>query len=67
MQHLHTKLREDSHLKYGGRVQYGLFLKVNGVAYGLNMAYLIESESGYWNVDGRSARVLEESILPKDF
>jgi DNA primase large subunit len=29
MTHLHSKLKEEAHLKYGGRMQYGLFLKVS--------------------------------------
>lgn len=32
MQHLHYKLREESHLKHGGRMQYGLYLKSIGVS-----------------------------------
>lgn len=32
MQHLHSKLKDDSHLKYGGRQQYGLFLKGIGMS-----------------------------------
>lgn len=32
MQHLHKNLRSTSHLKYGGRQQYGLFLKSIGLS-----------------------------------
>ncbi|EPZ34176.1 DNA primase large subunit-like protein [Rozella allomycis CSF55] len=32
MAHLHKKLREESHLKHGGRMQYGLFLKSIGLS-----------------------------------
>ena len=32
MQHLHACLRRDSHLKYDGRLQYGLFLKDAGLS-----------------------------------
>lgn len=33
MTHLHSKLKEEAHLKYGGRMQYGLFLKVSFAVY----------------------------------
>ena len=29
MRQLHTALKENHHLKHGGRLQYGLFLKVS--------------------------------------
>lgn len=32
MQHLHKNLRQNSHLKYNGRQQYGLFLKSIGLS-----------------------------------
>lgn len=32
MQHLHAKLKEESHLKHGGRMQYGLYLKAIGLS-----------------------------------
>lgn len=33
MRHLHESLRSNHHLKHGGRLQYGLFLKAIGVVY----------------------------------
>ena len=32
MQHLHQQLKSDAHLKHGGRMQYGLFLKSIGLS-----------------------------------
>lgn len=46
MQHLHKKLRHDSHLKYGGRQQYGLFLKSVGLTLEDALAFWRRSFSG---------------------
>ena len=39
MQHLHACLRRDSHLKYHGRMQYGLFLKDAGLSLDQALAF----------------------------
>lgn len=39
MQHLHKNLRQNSHLKYNGRQQYGLFLKSVGLSLEEAMAF----------------------------
>ena len=31
MSNMHTSLRADKHLRHGGRMQYGLFLKVKNL------------------------------------
>ncbi|GMN49273.1 hypothetical protein TIFTF001_018446 [Ficus carica] len=46
MRHLFEKLREDHHLKHGGRMQLGLFLKVGAERFDKEYAYSIRHNYG---------------------
>jgi DNA primase large subunit len=51
MQHLHRKLRQENHLKYNGRQQYGLFLKSIGLTLEEALAFWKRSFSAKVNDD----------------
>jgi DNA primase large subunit len=53
MQNLHEGLRKDSHMKHGGRMQYGLFLK--GVGLG------VEDALAFWG------KAFSKKFTPEDF
>lgn len=63
MRMLHNNLREDSHLKHQGRLQYGLFLKVSRV---IKPDFVMTGHPDYWSLDRGSTCVLETSVLEKD-
>jgi len=61
MRMLHSNLREDSHLKHQGRLQYGLFLKVSLCIVAVSQTKLRGAD--YRTVDRRSHGILETSLL----
>ena len=62
MRALHDNLQRDSHLKYFGRLQYGLFLKVSFRDVGRNLLANIRF-SGFRTVYRRSYHLLAKILL----
>jgi hypothetical protein len=62
MRALHDNLQRDNHLKYFGRLQYGLFLKVSSRDIGRNLLVNIRF-SGFRTVCRRSYYLLAKILL----
>ena len=63
MRMLHNNLREDSHLKHQGRLQYGLFLKVSRI---LILNSDLTSLPDYRAINRGGTCVLEASLFKED-
>jgi len=63
MRMLHSNLREDSHLKHQGRLQYGLFLKVSRM---LILDSDVNSPPDYRTIHRGGTGFLEASFLKED-
>lgn len=63
MRHLHKALRENHHLRHGGRMQYGLFLK--GIGLSLEQALQFwRSEFVKGKVDADKVTLHLQLVLP---
>lgn len=62
MKTLHDNLQRDNHLKHFGRLQYGLFLKVNRVV--LHSNFMFTFSTGARSLDRRGSCFLAQVVQP---